>query len=246
MPYITEYSELAPKQRRQLEYKRRYKQDRPDWDDSMVAMVKLFQTAVQPGAKILDYGCGHGNFVLDELGNIFSEKIGIDVAQDSVTNNHSVDSVVLFTDDRLPFAEASFDAVIAMWVFEHVEHPAQMFQEVARVLKPGGVFAFVTPNKRSGLIILRRFMNKKLADKLLKLIYGREENDVFEVWYRTNTLAAIKQYAHLNGFQIEHLALNADPSYTSFNEPSYRLSKFMTRWLGQLAKPHLIGVLRKI
>ena len=44
--------------------------------------------------------------------------------------------------DALPFADASFDAVVACLVFEHIEAVDEAIGEVARVLRPGGRFAF--------------------------------------------------------------------------------------------------------
>lgn len=40
--------------------------------------------------------------------------------------------------ERLPFADASFDLAIAWDVVEHVQDPAQLLAELARVIKPGG------------------------------------------------------------------------------------------------------------
>lgn len=40
--------------------------------------------------------------------------------------------------EALPWAEATFDSVVATLVFCSVEHPAQGFDEIKRVLKPGG------------------------------------------------------------------------------------------------------------
>ncbi|HNP72693.1 MAG TPA: class I SAM-dependent methyltransferase [Kouleothrix sp.] len=40
--------------------------------------------------------------------------------------------------EHLPFADASFDLAIAWDVVEHVQNPAQLLAELARVLKPGG------------------------------------------------------------------------------------------------------------
>ncbi len=40
--------------------------------------------------------------------------------------------------EYLPFEARSFDAVLALWSLNHVDHPAAVFREMRRVLKPGG------------------------------------------------------------------------------------------------------------
>ena len=44
--------------------------------------------------------------------------------------------------DGLPFADGSFDAVVACLVFEHIDDVDEAIAEVARVLEPGGRFCF--------------------------------------------------------------------------------------------------------
>lgn len=44
----------------------------------------------------------------------------------------------------LPFADASFDAIVSTSVFEHLPNPAAAAAEVARVLRPGGVAHMIT------------------------------------------------------------------------------------------------------
>lgn len=51
--------------------------------------------------------------------------------------------------DRLPFAEATFDAVVAADVIEHVPDARAMVGESARVLRHGGVLWVSTPNRLS-------------------------------------------------------------------------------------------------
>jgi SAM-dependent methyltransferase len=48
--------------------------------------------------------------------------------------------------DRLPFAVASLDGLIAINLLEHLTHPGHFLREAARVLAPGGRLVAVTPN----------------------------------------------------------------------------------------------------
>jgi SAM-dependent methyltransferase len=50
-------------------------------------------------------------------------------------------SFVTFDGVNLPFEDGSFDAVYCKQVLEHVRAPAPLLAEVARVLRPGGLFA---------------------------------------------------------------------------------------------------------
>ena len=45
---------------------------------------------------------------------------------------------------RLPFADGAFDLVVANQLLPWLPQPGETFSEVARVLRPGGVFAFAT------------------------------------------------------------------------------------------------------
>src|SRR5262249_7607755 len=47
--------------------------------------------------------------------------------------------------EPLPIRSASVDAVVSISVFEHLEKAPQAIAEVARVLKPGGVFYLAVP-----------------------------------------------------------------------------------------------------
>ena len=44
----------------------------------------------------------------------------------------------------IPFADASFDAIIAMHMLYHVPDPAAAIAQMHRVLKPGGILAVTT------------------------------------------------------------------------------------------------------
>jgi SAM-dependent methyltransferase len=60
-----------------------------------------------------------------------------------------VDCLGVDANGRLPYKDGSFDLVLAVEVVEHIERHGALFSEVARTLKPGGLFLFTTPNMNS-------------------------------------------------------------------------------------------------
>ncbi len=48
--------------------------------------------------------------------------------------------------DHLGLAASSFDGVVCLEVIEHVREPVVLLEEIARVLRPGGLFVLSTPN----------------------------------------------------------------------------------------------------
>jgi 2-polyprenyl-6-hydroxyphenyl methylase / 3-demethylubiquinone-9 3-methyltransferase len=103
------------------------------------------------GATVLDVGCGAG-FLSNHLARAGFQVTGVDASRESIDvaarhdTTHSA-RYLLADALALPFANGSFDVVCAMDFLEHVEDPAGAIAEMARVLKPGGVFFFHTFNR---------------------------------------------------------------------------------------------------
>jgi SAM-dependent methyltransferase len=53
----------------------------------------------------------------------------------------------LNADPELPFADASFDAVVCCVSVDYLVHPVDVFRSVARVLRPGGLFVCTFSNR---------------------------------------------------------------------------------------------------
>lgn len=113
--------------------------------------------------KILDAGCGVGQIskVLKEAG---FEVTGIDISQQAINearqNFSNVEFIRSSIDSRLPFNNESFDAIYCTEVIEHVYDTDTAIQEMARVLKRGGVLFISTPYHglvKSLIIVLSKF-----------------------------------------------------------------------------------------
>jgi SAM-dependent methyltransferase len=99
--------------------------------------------------RVLDVGCGGGSVakaVKAERPGL--EVHGCDVSRSALDVARIVPAGVDFkvsTAEKLPYEDGCFDAVWIFDVLEHVDDPAVVLREVARVLKPGGRFHIVLP-----------------------------------------------------------------------------------------------------
>jgi 2-polyprenyl-6-hydroxyphenyl methylase / 3-demethylubiquinone-9 3-methyltransferase len=115
-----------------------------------------------PGpARVLDLGCGAG-FLANDLAARGLAVTGLDDTTENLAIAAAYDrtgTVAYVRGDAraLPFADGSFDVVCAMDLLEHVEEPAHVVAEAARVLAPGGLFFFHTFNRtrRADLVVIK-------------------------------------------------------------------------------------------
>lgn len=98
------------------------------------------------GAKLLDIGCGNGDFVRS-ASFIGWDAMGVDPDPGAVTAARKIGLPVLqggFPHTGLP--DEQFDAVTLSHVIEHVHEPIVALREVHRILKRGGKIWISTPN----------------------------------------------------------------------------------------------------
>ena len=98
--------------------------------------------------RVLDLGCGDGQIsrLLAAAGAGFGTRVvGVDPTWNQIRVAHERGGGAVYARSEaaeLPFADESFDAVVACLVFEHIDDVDGAIAEVARVLSPGGQFSF--------------------------------------------------------------------------------------------------------
>jgi SAM-dependent methyltransferase len=108
--------------------------------------IPLFQEAIGEGKHVLDLGCRSGALTRHFLeGN---DVVGVDVDEAALAKAEQlgIDVITADVEEPLPLESASFDAVVAGELLEHVRFPEALVAEARRVLKPGGVFVGSVPN----------------------------------------------------------------------------------------------------
>jgi ubiquinone/menaquinone biosynthesis C-methylase UbiE len=163
----------------------------------------------------LDLGCGSNIFRpwamnKKEEGvyvDCCSIVVGLDRDFSQLRAHRSIDLKVQGDIANLPFRESAFDIVTANMVVEHLAKPEVQFLEVNRVLKPQGVFVFHTMNTHCYLTVLSRLVPSGLKSRLIRVLEGREEQDVFPTHYLANSENKIRDIVGRTNFEMTALRL---------------------------------------
>lgn len=108
--------------------------------------------AIPPGRRVLDVACGTGNLAIP-LARQGAIVTGVDIASNLLIQAReraaAEDLTATFDEgdaEQLPYADASFDAVVTMFGAMFAPRPELVASEFARVLRPGGVLAMANWN----------------------------------------------------------------------------------------------------
>ena len=116
------------------------------------------------GGRVLDVGSGTGSLALAVAERNSSVRVlGIDPSKEYVayatSRNPFLDRVSFEVGDaqQLHFADANFDAALALLVFNFIPDPKKALSELRRVIKPGGKISAAVWDYGDGMQMLRTF-----------------------------------------------------------------------------------------
>lgn len=164
---------------------------------------------------VLDFGCGTG-YGTAGLAEVTQHITGVDIAPEAVAHaqahyrGEGLDfrTIGSIEDTDLPFEDASFDVVVSFQVIEHVVAVDRYLAEIRRVLRPGGLFLCVTP------------------DRTLRLFRGQRPWNEFHVTeYAPDELRA--RLATQFG-AVELFGMTAGPSVLRAELQRYRRTRLLT------------------
>jgi SAM-dependent methyltransferase len=88
-----------------------------------------------PGARVLDLGCNKGSFPVEAYPHL--RVVALDYSR---IRGVQADAA------RMPFADASFDAIVSNHSLEHMDRLADVLDEIARVMRPQGALFVAVPD----------------------------------------------------------------------------------------------------
>jgi SAM-dependent methyltransferase len=199
----------------------RYYYARPGWRDGTSRFHQMIGENIRAGSHILEIGAGPTNATSRFLSSL-GELTGCDI-DPVVKENIFCKDAIVYDGIHIPVENGFFDIAVSNYVHEHVASPLELCREIHRVLRPGGVYLFRTPNLWHYVSMVARLtpaaVHKQFAGRLRKM--PTEAHEPYPTFHRMNTCRKCRKYLKESGFAIKGLQL-VEP------EPSYAMS---SRWL---------------
>ena len=133
----------------------------------------LNDTEIKSGIHILDFGCGPGSYSiaaaerLEETGKVFAldmHPIAVKQVDQKARKKKLTNVKTIFSNCDTGLPSNSVDIILLYYVFNDLENPEKVLQELYRVLKPQGILSFsefnvkkISPNiEKKGLFRLEK------------------------------------------------------------------------------------------
>lgn len=148
--------------------------------------------------------------------NIKSQKVvGLGLNESELRSNKALTEFVLHdlnADTSLPFSDASFDVVLNVVSVDYMTKPVEIFREVNRILKPGGLFLVIFSNRYFPPKVVNIWRNSGeeeriiLVEEFFRIAGGYEKPDVF----------ISKGRPRPESDKYAHLGIPSDPIYAVY------------------------------
>ena len=177
---------------------------------ALETVENLYSRLIPKNARILDLMSGPDSHLKTDISPVSVTGLGMNM-EELETNPILTQRIVhdLNEDPVLPLPENSFEAVINTVSVDYMIKPLEVFTEVARVLKPKGLFIVVFSN--------RMFPPKAVA--IWKVTRENARVDLVKKFFRLSGKFSIEGYTESKGKprpeddKYFHLGIPSDPIY---------------------------------
>jgi SAM-dependent methyltransferase len=117
-------------------------------DGAIAAVTAIYRELLPGGAAVLDLMSSWRSHL--PAGEAYARVVGLGMNAAEMADNPQLDEYLvhdLNADPALPFEDGTFDAVVVTVSVQYLTRPVEVFREVNRVLKSGGVFVLTYSNR---------------------------------------------------------------------------------------------------
>jgi len=111
--------------------------------------MKMIKSVARPGSKVLDAGCGNGEFMKYLQANIpriHLQGLDYSAAEVKEAKKSGLDVKQANFEEKINLPSNSVDVAYAGELIEHLYNPDLFLSELNRIIKPGGFLLLATPN----------------------------------------------------------------------------------------------------
>ncbi len=112
----------------------------------------LNNSRISNDSKVLEVGCGTGNYICKIQDTVSCESYGIDPSKEMLSIAENANKAVKFSNgnsDCIDFDDSFFDLVFSVDLIHHIVNHKEYFREACRILKPGGLLATFTDTEET-------------------------------------------------------------------------------------------------
>lgn len=194
--------------------------------------ARVVRRALRSG-PLLDLGCGRdAPFLASCEADVL--KVGIDRLVGDGSGHDRLNGDVT----EIPLRDNSVEVACCRSVLEHLTDPKAFFAEVKRILRPGGTFVGLTPNRFDYVSVAASLVPNHLHGRVVAGLTERPEERTFPTFYRANTARAIRGCAAHAGLSLVSVRyLRAHPHYLQFSPLTYALGVLVEQVVERRVRP---------
>jgi 2-polyprenyl-6-hydroxyphenyl methylase / 3-demethylubiquinone-9 3-methyltransferase len=185
--------------------------------------------------RLLDVGCG-GGILAEELARLGFALTGVDPAPETIDTARAHAALSGLSIDyctgvgeHLSFPDASFDHVVCCDVLEHVDDVDRVVGEIARVLRPGGLFFFDTVNRT----LISKIVIIKVMQEWRSTAFAAPNTHVWEKFIKPAELVAILERHGLAPGEMRGIVSRRNPLGTLLDLRRRARGKLTFKQLGR-------------
>jgi SAM-dependent methyltransferase len=186
---------------------------------ALATVEKLIgELVVEDTPVILDLMAGWDSHIPEKLRP--SKVVGLGLNKNELSKNKALSEIVIHDlnkDPILPFSDNTFDAIINTVSVDYMTKPLQVFREVGRILKPGGLFLVIFSNRMFPQKAVRVWRESSEEERILLVEDFFKEAGLFE----KPSVFASKGKPRPKDDKYAHLGIQSDPIYAVYADKKW-------------------------